>query len=194
VSERPGCEPAGGPLADGGPRGDGLLVDLLEGGILVVTPGAATPGDGAAHAGIATLLQPDGDVVTLLAGPAGAHGTAGLARHAAAVRRTTRVVRAAARRLRRRTRLAALGGPLLLGVGGAGAAVAFGRVPDLPSGPWLAASAALAGFLGAAAMLAPVVGLAVLRRGRARRVAAANRAWLQDHGLQTGTHGLSSRA
>ncbi|MDZ7712607.1 MAG: hypothetical protein U5L06_05650 [Rhodovibrio sp.] len=51
--------------------------------------------------------------------------------------------------------------------------------------------AALAGLSGAAATLAPVVALAALRRGRARRVAAANRAWLADHGLQIGAHGLS---
>ena len=174
--------------------GDGLLVDLLDGGILVVTPADPGPRDGRAEAGagIATLLQPDGDVVTLLAGPADAFGAAALTRHAAAVRQTTRAVRRAAQRLRRRVRLAGLAGPLLVVGGVAGAAVAFGRVPVLPAWQGLLALAALAGLLGAAATLAPVVALAAMRRRRARRVAAANRSWLADHGLQIGTHGLSS--
>ena len=54
--------------------------------------------------------------------------------------------------------------------------------------------AALAALSGAAVTLAPVVALAALRRARAGRVAAVNRAWLADHGLQIGVHGLSFRA
>jgi hypothetical protein len=168
---------------------------LLDGGILVVTPGDPGGGDGRgnAGAGIATLLQPDGDVVTLLAGSAEAHGAAVLARHATAVRQTTHAVRRAARRLRRRTRLAGLVGPLLLAGGIGGSAVAFGRVPALPAWQGLVPLAALAALSGAAVTLAPLVALAALRRARAGRLAAANRAWLADHGLQIGVHGLSFR-
>jgi hypothetical protein len=171
-------------------------VDLLEGGIRVVTRADPGAGDGQvnARAGIATLPQPDGDVVTLLAGPADAQGAAALARHAAAVRQTTRAVRRVARRLRRRTRLAGLAGPLLLAGGIAAAAVAFGRVPALPPWQGLVPLAALAGLSGAAATRAPVVARAALRRARAERLAAANRAWLADHGLQIDADALPCRA
>ncbi len=104
------------------------------------------------------------------------------------------LARTCARKLQALLPAAGLAGPLLLAGGIAGAAVAFGRVPALPAWPGLLALAALAGLSGAAVTLAPVVALAALRRGRAGRAAAANRAWLADHGLQTGAHGLSWRA
>lgn len=177
-----------------------LLADLLDGGILVVTPaapaGVADGGvaDGGGGAGIATLLQPDGDVVTLLAGTAADQGPGGLARHAAAVRQTTRTVRRAARRLRWRARLAGSAG-VLLGAGGiAGGAAAFGRALEPAVWGWLAPLAGLFGVASAAAVLLPAVGRAAARRGRARRTAAANRAWLRDHGFQSGGQGLSCRA
>ena len=72
--------------------------------------------------------------------------------------------------------------------------MALGREPAVA--PWygLLPLAALAGLLGTAATLVPVVALAALRRGGARRVAAANRAGLADHRLQIDAHGLTSCA